>query len=159
LFSFFSFLFLFFLYITLQNTISKQINKKNYIKITNNNPKTTGIYREHLLQAGTVFSRISGRENSGGASSHAPPSLAARLPKRHRHWRRVFPSATASNWKQRDRAHPVLPFLFLPAVTTTVICKKKENASKVSVLPPLLDLLSSSPFGFLLFPSAGGGRL
>jgi hypothetical protein len=53
----------------------------------------------------------------------------------------VNPRATASNWKQRDRAQPLLPFLFLPAVTTTVICKKKENASKVSVLPPLLDLL------------------
>jgi hypothetical protein len=59
----------------------------------------------------------------------------------------VDPRATAGNWKQRDRAQPLLPFLFLPAVTTTVICKKKENASKVSVLPPLLDLLSSGFFG------------
>jgi hypothetical protein len=35
-----------------------------------------------------VFSRISGRENSGGVSSHAPPPLAAREPTRRRkHWK------------------------------------------------------------------------
>jgi len=97
-----------------------------------------------------VFGWISGRGISGGASSHAPPPL-----------RRVDPRATASNWKQRDRGQPLLPFLFLPAVTTTVICKKKENASKVSVLPPLLDLLSflrlfksASSLIFLLFTSS-----
>ena len=149
MFSFFSFLFLFFLYITLQNTISKQINKKNYIKITNNNPKTTGIYREHLLQAGTVFSRISGRENSGGASSHAPPSLAARGPTRHRKQLETAGSGSPSS---------PLPF---PAGGDHHCHLQKEGKRKQSFgsSSPFRSALLSSPFGFLLFPSAGGGRL
>jgi len=67
-----------------------------------------------------VFSRISG---------HGP--LATRLPTRGR------------NWKQRDLAQPLLLFLSLPAVTTTVTYKRRKNTSKDSVFPSLLDLLSS----------------
>jgi hypothetical protein len=119
------------LYITIQKYNFKTNKQKITLKLQITTPKQSGIYREHLLQTGTVFSRISGRENSGGASSHSPPPLVAREPTRHR-----------KQLDQRDRGQPLLPFLFLPAVTTTVICKKKENASKVSVLPPLLDLLS-----------------
>jgi len=84
LFSFFSFLFLFFLYITLQNTISKQINKKNYIKITNNNPKTIWNLQgtpsaswnsvQQDFWAREQWRRVFPRATvTGGAWTHAPP--------------------------------------------------------------------------------------
>jgi hypothetical protein len=50
----------------------------------------------------------------------------------------------------------------LPAVGNAVTCKTPRNAnSKVSGSVSLLQIFSllSSPFGFLFFPSSGGGRL
>jgi hypothetical protein len=75
---------------------------------------------------------------TGGAWVHAPPQ--------------------GRNWKQRDLAQPLLLFLSLPAVTTTVTCKRRKNAIKVSVLPPrfryaLFWFLSFS--WFVDFSSAG----
>jgi len=79
--------------------------------------------------------------------------VAACLPTRHRHWRRVNPRATASNRKQRDRAQPLLPFLFLHLQKEG---KRKQSFGSSS---PFRSDLLSSPFGFLFFPSAGGRRL
>jgi hypothetical protein len=75
---------LFFLYITLQNTISKQINKKNYIKITNNNPKTIWNLQgtpsaswnsvQQDFWAREQWRRVFPRATvTGGAWTHAPP--------------------------------------------------------------------------------------
>ena len=156
MFSFFSFLFLFFLYITLQNTISKQINKKNYIKITNNNwnlqgtPSASWNSVQQDFWAREQWRRVFPRATvTGGASSHAPPSLAARLPKRHR--------------KQLETAgsgSPCSPLPF-PAGGDHHCHLQKEGKRKQSFgsSSPFRSALLSSPFGFLLFPSAGGGRL
>jgi len=42
-----------------------------------------------------------------------------------------------------DLVRFLLLSLSAPAVITTVTCKRRKNASKVSVLLPLLDLFSS----------------
>jgi len=59
-----------------------------------------------------VFSRISGRENSGGASFHAPPSLAVRGPTRSRKkFQAAGASAAASSplpFPRRRRQHRYL---------------------------------------------------
>jgi hypothetical protein len=96
-----------------------------------------------------VFSRISGRENSGGASSHAPPPLAAREPTRHRKQLETAGSGSASS---------PLPF---PAGGDHHCHLQKEGKRKQSFgsSSPFRSALLSSPFGFLFFPSAGGGRL
>jgi len=85
---------------------------------------------------------------------HAPPPLAARG-FTHRHQKS----------KQTGRGglqQPPPLFLSLPAVGNAVTCKTPRNAnSKVSGSVSLLQIFSllSSPFGFLFFPSSGGGRL
>jgi hypothetical protein len=60
---------------------------------------------------------------TGGAWVHAPPQ--------------------GRNWKQRDLAQPLLLFLSLPAMTTTVTCKRRKMQSKFWFFLPVLDMLSS----------------
>jgi len=57
-------------------------------------------------------------------------------------------SLRGRNWKQRDLAQHLLLFHSLPVVKTIVTCKRKKNASKVSVLPPSFK---SALFWFLSF--------
>jgi len=80
--------------------------------------------------------------NSGGASSPRATTTGGV-------WVHALPQGR--NWKQWDLAQPLLLFPSLSAVTTTVTYKRRKNASKVSVLPPLFR---SSLFLFIGFSSA-----
>ena len=116
--SFFSFHFFF--TSTVQNTISKQINKK----ITNNSPKII-----QNLQGTPSASRNSVQQdfwardqcwNNGGALLHAPPSLVARGFTRHR-W-----NSKTTGGQSR------LPLFFpSPAVRITVTCKRRKTHKAV----------------------------
>jgi hypothetical protein len=129
LFSFFFFLF-FFLHPRYKLSKFKIKQKKNYIKQFKNYKKqplkTTGI-------AGKSFWN---RRNSGSASSHAPPPLAARGFTRHRHWRRVGSRAAARKARKRVGLAQ-LPFLFPspPVVTPTVTCKRTKTQKIVDFNP------------------------
>jgi hypothetical protein len=105
-----------------------------------------------------VFSRISGRENSGGVSSHAPPPLAAREPTRRRKQLETAGSGSASS---------PLPF---PAGGDNHCHLQKEGKRKQSFgsSSPFRSALfwllrvcfTAGPFvlGFVFFSSALGGR-
>jgi len=100
-FLFFSF-FLFFFTFTIQNKNSKQINKK-YIKITITTPKQSGIFREQFC-----------KPEQCSAGFLGAGTVAARLPTRHRHRRRVGSrAATRRPQQQGVSGSTSSPLLFL----------------------------------------------
>jgi hypothetical protein len=104
--------FLFFFFPCLQNTNFKNSKLNKYYIKQFKNYKTT-IQKIHN-SVGTSSVKPKDSKNSGGASSHAPPSLAARGFKRRREkGRKTGGSGSAS-----------FPFPVLAGVT----CKKQKNA-------------------------------
>jgi hypothetical protein len=98
--------------------------------------------------------------NSGGASSHAPPLLAARGPRRRR----------TERWKIRGQSQLHLLFPSLPAVRVFITCKRIKHPSQLILIFFLSfsDLFRSSPFQisftvdlsfvYIFFSFASGGR-
>jgi hypothetical protein len=95
-----------------------------------------------------VFSRISGRENSGGASSHAPPPLAARgFTRRHRKTKQQGVSGSTSSSQS-------------PYAGGDLQSNRTQHRQLILIFLSFSDLFRSSPFSNLLhfcfLPSSGG---
>ena len=75
-------------------------------------------------------------------------TVAARLPMRHRHWRRVGSRAADEGRKLVDRERLLPPFLPPPAVRVTVACNKNKNAQQAV---GFIFYFGPDPFSSLVF--------